>query len=80
VSTAASGARIRANVSQWLHSMRRVLFHFRELLSFPVDAIRWKRAVRNAHRQRALVPPRSDPVRSAKPSGTSLSGLARLPD
>jgi len=80
VSTAASGARIKANVSQWLHSVRRVLFHVRELLSFPMDAIRWKRAVRNAHRQRALVPPHSDPVRSAKPSGTSLAGLARLPD
>jgi hypothetical protein len=80
VSTAASGARIKANVSQWLHSMRRVLFHVRELLSFPMDAIRWKRAVRNAHKQRALVPPHSDPVRTAKPSGTSLAGLARLPD
>jgi len=45
-----------------------------------MEAIRWRRAVRNARRQRALVPPHSDSARSAKPSANSLSGLARLPD
>jgi len=80
VSSAASVARMRARISQWLHSAGRVLFHAREFVSFPVEAIRWKRALRAALRQRALVPPSSDTVRSGADSGRALAGLARLPD
>jgi Uncharacterised nucleotidyltransferase len=80
VSTTAPGARIRATVFQWLHSMRRALFHLRELLSWPVEAVRWKRALLATHRQRALMPPRSNSARNATPSGSVLNGWARFPD
>jgi hypothetical protein len=80
VSTAAPGARMKTRVSQWLHSAGRALFHASELVSFPVEAIRWKRALRAAHRQRALIPPSSDTVRSSANTGNALAGLARLPD
>ena len=80
VSTSAPSARMRARVSQWLHSAGRALFHARELVSFPVDAIRWKRALRAAHRQHAFVPPSPDAVRSRTNSGNAVAGLARLPD
>jgi hypothetical protein len=46
----APGARIKARLSQWLHSMRRAVFHVREFVSLPVDAIRWKRALRSIDR------------------------------
>ncbi len=60
VSPAVPGTRIKARVSQWLHSMRRMMFHTRELASLPVEAIRWKRAVRSRESQRALNSTSSD--------------------
>jgi hypothetical protein len=60
VSTAARGARIKASTSQWLHSLRRAIFHARELVTLPVDAIRWKHALRSTKRQRALMSAGSD--------------------
>jgi hypothetical protein len=80
VSTAAPGARMKAIVFQWLHSMRRALFHLRELVSWPVEAIRWKRALLAAQKQSALLPPQSNSVRTTTPSGGVLAGLARFPD
>jgi hypothetical protein len=80
VSIAAPGARIKAQVSQWLHSMRRVLFHARQLVSLPMDFIRWKRALYAVRKRRVLVPPQSDPERTCTPSGSALAGLARLSD
>jgi hypothetical protein len=79
VSTAVPGARIKARASQWLHSLRRVMFHTRELVSLPVEAIRWKRAVRSTERQRALVSTRSDDNdrHSDATSSTALAGVAR---
>ena len=64
VSTAATGARIKARASQCLHSVRRITFHVRELVSLPVEAIRWKCALRSIERQRAVVSPGSDWVSS----------------
>ncbi len=80
VSTAVPGARIKAQASQWLHSMRRAMFHTRELVSLPLEAIRWKRAVRSAERQRALVPTRSDDNdrHSGATSSTALASVARF--
>jgi Uncharacterised nucleotidyltransferase len=49
------GVRIKAAMSQWLHGMGRVAFHARELVSLPVEAIRWKRALRSTEKQRALL-------------------------
>jgi hypothetical protein len=80
VSIASPGARMRTRVSQWLHSMRRVLFHARELVSLPVEIIRWKRALRAVREQHVLVPQQSDPERTSTPSGAALAGLARLPE
>jgi hypothetical protein len=80
VSIASRGARMKAQVSQWLHSMRRVLFHARELVSLPMEIIRWKRALRAVRGQHVLVPQRSDAERTSTPSGAALAGLARLPE
>ena len=82
VSIASSRAKIRANVYQRLHSMRRALFHLCELVSFPVEAIRWKRALRSFQRQRAQTLSQSDSVRanSGPSSGKALGNLARFPD
>jgi hypothetical protein len=80
VSIASRSAKIKAQVSQWLHSMRRGLFHTRELVSLPVEFIRWKRALLTQRKQRALVPPQLDPQRTDTPSTAALAGLARLPD
>jgi Uncharacterised nucleotidyltransferase len=60
VSMAAPGARIKASRSQWLHSLRRAIFHTRELMTLPVHAIRWKHALRSTKRQRTLVAAGSD--------------------
>jgi hypothetical protein len=49
------GVRIKAAVSQWLHGLGRVAFHARELISLPMEAIRWKRALRSTEKQRALL-------------------------
>jgi hypothetical protein len=49
------GTRIMVKASQSLHVMRRMAFHARELVSLPVEAIRWKFALRSVERQRALV-------------------------
>jgi hypothetical protein len=80
VSTAVPGARIKARASQWLHSMRRAMFHTRELVSLPVAAIRWKRAVRSTERQRALASTRSDDNdrHSDATSSSALAGVARF--
>jgi len=82
VSIASSRAKIRANVYQTLHSMRRAFFHLCELVSFPVEAIRWKRALRSFQRQRTRTLSQSDSVRvnSGTPSGKALGNLARFPD
>jgi hypothetical protein len=74
--------KIRANASQWLHSMRRVLFHLRELVFFPVEVIRWKRALRVFQGQRACTSSESDTLRanSETPAGTAVTNLARFQD
>jgi hypothetical protein len=82
VSTTVPGAKIKARTSQWLHSMRRAMFHTRELASLPVEAIRWKRAVRSIEKQRASASTRSDD--SHRPtdatSGNALTGVVRFRD
>ncbi len=82
VSTPAPGARIKARASQWLHSMRRVMFHARELAALPVEAIRWRRAVRSVERQRGLVSTRSDDNNrhTDATSGNTLASVARFRD
>jgi hypothetical protein len=82
VSIATSRAKIRANVYQRLHSVRRALFHLCELVSFPVEAIRWKRALRSLQRQLTRTLAQSDSVRSNSGtcSGKVLGNLARYPD
>jgi hypothetical protein len=52
VKTAAPGIRIKLRVSEWKHAVRRAMFHTRSLFSLPVDAIRWKCALRLVERQR----------------------------
>jgi hypothetical protein len=47
--------RIKAKVSQWRHTMRRSIFHARSLFSLPVEAIRFRYALRSIERQRVLV-------------------------
>jgi hypothetical protein len=79
VPTAAPGARIKARVSRWLHSMRRAAFHARELVCLPVDAIRWQSAIRAMERP---------PIRLEEPqgidggaaSGKILAPAARIRD
>jgi hypothetical protein len=85
VSTALPRARIKARASQWLHSMRRVMFHTRELASLPVEAIRWKRALRSMEKQTA--PGSNRPNDSDRrgcctkaTSGKALASLARFRD
>jgi len=80
VSTAVPGARIKARASQWLHSMRRMMFHTRELASLSVEAIRWKRAVRSMERQRALRSRSSDhnDRQADATSSNALMGVARF--
>jgi hypothetical protein len=82
VSIAPSRAKIRANVYQWLHSVRRALFHLCELVSFPLEVIRWKRALRFFQRQRTRPLSQFDSVRvnSGARSGKALGTLARFPD
>jgi hypothetical protein len=50
-----TGTRIEAKVSQWRHTMRRSIFHARSLFSLPVEAIRFRYALRSIERQRLLV-------------------------
>jgi Uncharacterised nucleotidyltransferase len=50
-----TGTRIKAKVSQWRHTMRRSIFHARSLFSLPVEAIRFRYALRSIERQRVLV-------------------------
>ncbi len=78
VSMAALGARIKARASQWLHSTRRVMFHARELVSLPVEAIRWKCALRSMERQRAMVSLESDEEHTDTTSGDALAGMTRF--
>jgi hypothetical protein len=52
VMTAAPGTRIKLGVSEWRHAVRRAMFHARTLFSLPVDAIRWKYALRLVEKQR----------------------------
>jgi len=83
VSTAVPRARIKARAFQLLHSMRRAMFHTRELASLPLEAIRWKRALRLVERQPALVSNcpgdshRSD-GRTNATSGEALTSVARF--
>ncbi len=62
--------------------MQRVLFHFREMVSFPVEAIRWKLALRAFDRQRARTFSQSDSTRanSGTSAGNTLGNLAQSPD
>jgi hypothetical protein len=55
--TADIGTRIRLKVSQWRHTLRRSMFHGRTLFSLPIEALRWKCALRSLERQRVLVSP-----------------------
>jgi hypothetical protein len=57
VQTADIGTRIRLKVSQWRHTMRRSMFHARALFALPIEALRWKYALRSLERQRVLVSP-----------------------
>jgi hypothetical protein len=50
-----SGTRIKAKVAQWRHTMRRSIFHAQSIFSLPVDAIRWKYALRSIEKQRVPV-------------------------
>jgi hypothetical protein len=79
VSVASLRAKIRANAYQRLHSMRRVLFHLRELVSFPVEVIRWKRALRAFQGPRACTLSQSDSLR-ANSGTTAGTNFARFPD
>jgi Uncharacterised nucleotidyltransferase len=49
--------RIKVHVSQWRHTVRRSMFHAGTLFSLPVEAIRWKYALRSLERQRVLASP-----------------------
>jgi len=49
------GTRIKAKVAQWRHNVRRSIFHAQSIFSFPVQAIRWKFALRSIERQRVHV-------------------------
>ena len=82
VSINSSRAKIRANIFQRLHSMRRAIFHFCELLSIPVEAIRWMRVLHSFQKQRPRPLSQSDSVRpnSGTHSGEALANLARFPD
>jgi hypothetical protein len=50
-----SGTKIKAKVAQWRHTVRRSIFHAQSIFSLPVDAIRWKYALRSIERQRVHV-------------------------
>jgi hypothetical protein len=51
------GSRMNIPASQWRHMMRRSLFHARTLFSLPLEAIRWKYAMRSLERRRLLASP-----------------------
>jgi Uncharacterised nucleotidyltransferase len=57
VKTGDIGTRIRLKVSQWRHTMRRSMFHARALFSLPIEALRWKYALRSLERQRVIASP-----------------------
>jgi hypothetical protein len=80
VSTASVGARIRANASQWLHFMRRSVFHLRELVFLPVHAVRWYRAVRAIPKSRFSDSLRPDSMPTGSATGNSMAPLARFRD
>ena len=82
VSITSPRAKLRVNALQGLHSMQRVLFHLRELVSFPVEAIRWKLALRASDRQRARTFSQSDSTHanSGASAGNTLGNLAQSPD
>jgi Uncharacterised nucleotidyltransferase len=79
VSTTAPGTRIKAQASQWLHSMRRAMFHVRELAFLPLETIRWHHALRSAEKQRTFASSRSDDngMQSGAASSRALAGVAR---
>jgi hypothetical protein len=54
VITKCVGSRMNIPVSQWRHTMRRSMFHARTLFSLPLEAIRWKYAMRSLERRRLL--------------------------
>jgi hypothetical protein len=49
------GTRMNLKALQWRHTMRRSLFHARELFALPIEALRWKYALRSLKRQRVSV-------------------------
>jgi hypothetical protein len=49
--------RMNIKVSHCCHTIRRSVFHARALFTLPVEAIRWKYAVRSVERRRVLVWP-----------------------
>lgn len=51
------GSRMNVQVSRWRHIMRRSIFHARTLFSLPLEAIRWKYAMRSLERRRLLASP-----------------------
>ncbi len=55
--TADVGTTMEARVSQRLHAIRRSIFHIRTLFSLPIEAIRWKYAVRPMVRKRIVALP-----------------------
>jgi hypothetical protein len=56
VATTGTRARMKARVTQWGHSARRVAFHAKELFAFPFHTVRWKLALRSIDRQRLPLP------------------------
>jgi hypothetical protein len=55
VTTTGHRARMKVRASQWLHVMRRSVFHARQFVSLPVDALRWRYALRSIEKQDVLV-------------------------
>jgi hypothetical protein len=55
VATTGIGTRIRVTASQWRHTMHRIVFHAQSMFSLPLEAIRFRYALRSVEKQNRAV-------------------------
>lgn len=55
VATTGIGPKLKVSASQWRHSMHRFVFHVQSMFSLPLEAIRFRYALRSVERQGGVV-------------------------
>jgi hypothetical protein len=55
VATTGIGTKIKVRASQWRHTMHRFVFHAQSMFSLPLEAIRFRYALRSVEKQRGAV-------------------------